>query len=330
MELLLEAEGLFRVGLRQLKHDPLAPIVGAKSLIKRTDELLAERLASILDAPNTGLRIKRDPQLINNFLAQGMDILLDAESLLQRWQQHPGERQELSALLDELTTLGEGAHLADLLPVDVLCEALLDLYGAVEESSLAVSERFFHEAQNAHEALINMLDELAAGQEVTPQPERIRALHDLLDESLDPSSMGLIRSDGSRTLSIRELGSATAELQQTASAFEADDEIVEIFLEEAVDILDSAGQALQRWLSDPDNAAPVPVDLVTASGSGLDPDISIAAAYYQAGRIARERRLGVDAVRKLIDERRQSAFLGFLGEPRVNVLALNLALDQRR
>ncbi|VVM36297.1 Hpt domain-containing protein [Pseudomonas fluorescens] len=257
VELLLEAEGLFRVGLRQLKHDPLAPIVGAQSLIKRSGTLLAERLASILDAPNTGLRIKRDPRLINNFLAQGMDILLDAESLLQRWQQHPGERQELSALLDELTTLGEGAHLADLLPVDVLCEALLDLYGAVEESSLAVSEQFFQEAQNAHEALINMLDELAAGQEVTPQPERIRALHDLLDESLDPSSMGLIRSDGSRTLSIRELGNATAELQQKATALEPDDEIVEIFLEEAVDILDSSGQALQRWLSDPDNVAPL-------------------------------------------------------------------------
>jgi chemosensory pili system protein ChpA (sensor histidine kinase/response regulator) len=257
LELLLEAEGLFRVGLRQLKHDPLAPIVGAQSLIKRSETLLAERLESILDAPNTGLRIKRDPQLINNFLAQGMDILLDAESLLQRWQQHPGERQELSALLDELTTLGEGAHLADLLPVDVLCEALLDLYGAVEESSLAVSERFFQEAQNAHEALINMLDELAAGQEVTPQPARIRALHDLLDESLDPSSMGLIRSDGSRTLSIRELGSATAELQQKATALEPDDEIVEIFLEEAVDILDSSGQALQRWLNDPDNVAPL-------------------------------------------------------------------------
>ncbi|MBC8997636.1 Hpt domain-containing protein [Pseudomonas sp. N40(2020)] len=257
VELLLEAEGLFRVGLRQLKHDPLAPIVGAQSLIKRTDALLGERLEAILNAPNTGLRIKHDPQLINNFLAQGMDILFDAENLLQRWQQHPGERQELSALLDELTTLGEGAHLADLLPVDVLCEALLDLYGAVEESSLAVSDRFFQEAQYAHEALINMLDELAAGQEVTPQPERIRALHDLLDESLDPSSMGLIRSDGSRTLSIRELGAATAELSQTSAAQEPDDEIVEIFLEEAVDILDSAEQALQRWLSDPDNAAPL-------------------------------------------------------------------------
>ncbi|PVZ61355.1 hybrid sensor histidine kinase/response regulator [Pseudomonas sp. B1(2018)] len=295
VELLLEAEGLFRLGLRQLKSDPLAEIPGARGLTERAKALLAERLENLLNTPNTGLRIKRDPQLINNFLAQGMDILLDAESLLQRWQQHPGERQELSALLDELTTLGEGAHLADLHPVDELCEALLDLYGAVEESSLAVSERFFHEAQGAHEALINMLDELAAGQEVSPQPQRIRALRELLDESLDPSAMGLIRSDGSRTLSIRELGAATADLEHTlppapvgASSLamdvnddalsldkrgagetiaselaptgegrELDDEIVAIFLEEAVDILESAGQALQRWLRDSDNAAPL-------------------------------------------------------------------------
>ena len=291
-ELLLEAEGVFRLGLRQLKVDPLAEIPGARSLIERTQTLLAERLEALLSTPSTALRTKRDPQLINNFLAQGMDILLDAESLLQRWQQHPGERQELSALLDELTTLGEGAHLADLHPVDELCEALLDLYGAVEESSLAVSDRFFHEAQSAHEALINMLDELAAGQEVSPQPERIRALRGLLDESLDPSAMGLIRSDGSRTLSIRELGSVTAELENTVppvgasllamdvnddallqdkrGAYESiasrlaptkdhelDDEIVSIFLEEAVDILESAGQALQRWLNDPENAAPL-------------------------------------------------------------------------
>ncbi|OFJ45214.1 hybrid sensor histidine kinase/response regulator [Pseudomonas koreensis] len=278
VELLLEAEGLFRVGLRQLKHDPLAPIVGAQSLIKRTEALLAERLQASSDGADSGLRLKRDPQLINNFLAQGMDILLDAENLLQRWQQHPGERQELSALLDELTTLGEGAHLADLQAVDGLCEALLDLYGAVEESSLAVSERFFHEAQLAHEALINMLDELAAGQEITPQPERIRALQDLLDEGLDPAAMGLIRSDGSRTLDIRELGSATAQLQQSVAALEPDDEIVEIFLEEAVDILDSAGQALQRWLKDPDNAAPLSSlqrDLHTLKGGARMAEVEV-------------------------------------------------------
>ncbi|UII71210.1 Hpt domain-containing protein [Pseudomonas sp. HN11] len=249
VELLLEAEGLFQRGLRDLDSDPLAPINGAQDLINRTQNLLAQQLDALLDVP-----VKRDPQLIASFLAQGMDILLDAESLLRRWQQHPGERQELTALLDELTTLGEGAHVADLYAIDALCEALLDLYGAVEESSLAVSERFFHEAEQAHEALISMLDQLAAGQEISPAPARVQALRELLDEALDPSATGLIKSDGSRTLSISELGAATQQLDhQTAM----DDEIVEIFLEEAVDILDSAGQSLKRWLLEPDNAAPL-------------------------------------------------------------------------
>ncbi|MGL5997775.1 MAG: Hpt domain-containing protein [Pseudomonas proteolytica] len=254
IDLLLEGEALFQRGLRQLDSDPLAPIDGAQSLIERTQERLDSQLEAFLNAPSGGLRVKRDPQLISNFLAQGMDILLDAESLLRRWQQHPGERQELSALLDELTTLGEGAHLADLHPMDELCEALLDLYGAVEESSLAVSERFFHEAELAHEALINMLDQLAAGQEVSPAPARMKALRELLDEGLDPSATGLIKSDGSRALSIAELGAATTQLQQD---WAVDDEIVEIFLEEAVDILDSAGQSLKRWLLDPDGVAPL-------------------------------------------------------------------------
>ncbi|KGE64522.1 MULTISPECIES: Hpt domain-containing protein [Pseudomonas] len=249
VELLLEAEGLFQQGLRDLDNDPLAPINGAEDLISRTQGLLDQQLEALLD-----VHIKRDPQLIANFLAQGMDILLDAESLLRRWQQHPGERQELTALLDELTTLGEGAHVADLHAIDALCEALLDLYGAVEESSLAVSERFFHEAEQAHEALINMLDQLAAGQEISPAPARVHALRELLDEALDPSATGLIKSDGSRALSIAELGAATQQLDQQTTM---DDEIVEIFLEEAVDILDSAGQSLKRWLLEPDNAAPL-------------------------------------------------------------------------
>ncbi len=80
--------------------------------------------------------------------------------------------------------------------------------------------------------------------------------------------------------------------------------------------------------ADPGNTEPIPVDLVTSSGSGLDPDISVAAALYQAARVARVRGLDAAKVQNLINQMVEPKQLGFLGEARVNVLQLNMALDE--
>jgi len=80
--------------------------------------------------------------------------------------------------------------------------------------------------------------------------------------------------------------------------------------------------------ADPGNTAAVPVDLITASGSGLDPHISVAAAEYQLARVTKTRGLASEKVQRLVAENTEGRTLGVLGEPRVNVLKLNIALDR--
>ncbi len=93
-----------------------------------------------------------------------------------------------------------------------------------------------------------------------------------------------------------------------------------------IDAIKGRVEALKA--ADPGNTAKIPVDLVTASASGLDPEISLAAANYQLARVARERKLQESQVKAIIDQLAQHPALGLLGEARVNVLALNLALDK--
>ncbi|HGA2318814.1 TPA: Hpt domain-containing protein [Pseudomonas putida] len=264
------AHGLFLQGLAQLGSTPLAAIAGAAQLIEQVGEAVDLRLASLHAEPQHSRHGKRDPQLIASFLAQAMDILLDAESLLSRWQQQPGQREPLDTLLDELTSLGHAAHLADLWQMDAVCEALLDLYGAVEEGSLGASPRFFAVAQHAHEALLDMLDEVAAGQELSPRPDCVDALREVLDGALDPDATGLVSPDAVTPLS----GSLEQDDEPDSPG---DKELLEVFLEESSDIVESAAAALARWQADPRSSVEVENllrDLHTLKGGARMVEIS--------------------------------------------------------
>ncbi|MEZ1435772.1 MAG: Hpt domain-containing protein [Pseudomonas asiatica] len=270
IEWLEAARSLFHLGLAQLDSTPLAAIPGAAELIEQVGQAVDGHLASLHDDPQHGRRSKRDPQSIARFLAQAMDILLDAESLLSRWQEQPGQRDALDTLLDELTTLGHAAHLADLWQMDDVCEALLDLYGAVEEGSLPADARFFAHVQRAHEALLDMLDEVAAGQDIPPRPELVDSLRHLLGQALAPEATGLVGIDTvtplhpdmdlADTLGLgpahNPLLPAVAEplVEEPESPGE---ELLEVFLEESSDIVESAAAALARWQADPRSSVEV-------------------------------------------------------------------------
>ncbi|MCE5987020.1 Hpt domain-containing protein [Pseudomonas sp. LM20] len=270
IEWLEAAHSLFHLGLAQLDSTPLAAIPGAAELIEQVGQAVDGRLASLHDDPQHARRHKRDPQLIASFLAQAMDILLDAESLLSRWQEQPGQRDALDSLLDELTTLGHAAHLADLWQMDDVCEALLDLYGAVEEGSLPADARFFAQAQRAHEALLDMLDEVAAGQDIPPRPELVDSLRNLLGQALAPEATGLVGIDTVTPLHpdmdlADTLGLGLAHNPSLPAVAEPlveepespGEELLEVFLEESSDIVESAAAALARWQADPRSSVEV-------------------------------------------------------------------------
>ncbi|MDV7213851.1 Hpt domain-containing protein, partial [Azotobacter beijerinckii] len=183
VELLQRAAQLLQRGLAQLDSWPLAPIDGSPAFLAEVRRLHQERLEAAKEGWLGDSGEVRDPRQIGRFLAEDLDTLLEAEDLLRRWRRDPEPPQELAALCGELDILGASARKAELPQIDALCQALLALYGAAQAGRLTLDERFFGAAEAAHEALIGMLDQVAAALEVIPQPERVAALQALLEDA---------------------------------------------------------------------------------------------------------------------------------------------------
>lgn len=238
LSLLSDALGLLEVGLEQVARHAPGAIPGAPALAKRVDVLLA-RPVEAQGRPGDDIRQAR-----SGLLTEGIEYLDQAQAALARWQRQPTLLQELPALLNALEALGETIHAAELPPMDTLCEALLDLYGAIDEASLAASSEVLDDAEQAQDALYDMFDELAAGQDVGTRDQPLRQLRRWLEGALAPGAMGA-PATGSNYWS--PLPGSPALPQ----GMEANAELLAFFLDEAGDLLESADEALRVWLLDP-------------------------------------------------------------------------------
>nr|WP_314478959.1 Hpt domain-containing protein [uncultured Pseudomonas sp.] len=259
---LTAAASMFGQGLAQLATTPFAPLPGAAELIEQVELAIDARIVTQAASAQPATHDARAPQQVAAFLSQAMDRLLEAESLLADWQRQPAQRGALDTLLDDMTELAHAAHSADLWQVDEVCEALLDLYGAVEEGSLPADSRFFAHVQQAHEALLDMLDELAAGQDIVARTPLVARLRDLQGQGLAPDATGRVGIDSVTPLhpdmDVQMADSPAPDVPQDSASMPlaqapegAGEELMEVFLEESSDIVESAAAALARWQADP-------------------------------------------------------------------------------
>ncbi len=298
-----------------------------------------------------------DPQVISLFLAEGMDILMDAERILERWEQSPSSFDQVESLINELKTLERGAQMAELPPIEQLANTLETLYSRILAQGYSPDAPFFALAHRGHEALLDMMDQVAAAQTIKPDASLLNELNAWLsthqvdapaaeptstapsdfassapsaDEDLEEASKSF---DALLQTTFDDLAGTTSETTESepeevvapevpespapvspldaisiepetpvappepppvpvepvpASApapmqgvepepIVADEEMLEIFLDEALELIDTASEALNRWQKDPDNlieVAKLQRDLHTFKGGARMAEIS--------------------------------------------------------
>ncbi|MFD2231933.1 Hpt domain-containing protein [Alkalimarinus sediminis] len=318
-DMLRQAAGYVRQGIEQLYNDPQHVLEGTEEFLSHLNELSELTFAEVADVEQVQ-SVTTDPQLINIFLTEGIDILLDAESILNNWRNNPVPGEELEKLVGELKTLSQGAQVAGLDDISEFADLLEEAYELIESGDVVANDNFLDTIAHGHEALLSLMDQVAAGLATQPNNKLIAEIKELiqsieanktaiseaeqqaiaqaaaeaekltqqeqealkeLDEELEveiPTLSGFDVEEEIPTLdSTEESETALPQLSAEDSASLLDPELVEIFLEEANDIINNTGELLQQWSEDttnPDLLVELQRELHTLKGGARLADIS--------------------------------------------------------
>ncbi len=202
VHLFIRGKDLIDEGFRQLESTPFAKIAGSDDLTADIERLSKQLIDEFHQRIGTSGNNSVDPQVLTVFLSEGMDILLDAESIFDRWQMEPGDKELIPSIIDEIQTLEKGAQMAELLPVVTLCQALQGAYQKTIDKNISPNDDFIEIIKEGQEGLLNMMDRVAASQtidhasdliaELIAEDEELESLEaDLENVELDLEEIGL-------------------------------------------------------------------------------------------------------------------------------------------
>ena len=282
--LLSRAADIIERGIRQLDTTPQANLDGTESLLADIAEAharISEGRAPTTEAEESTLT---DPHLVAVFLAEGLDILLDAEHILDAWSKEPAIDDNLNRLAEEIATLARGARHAGLKNIAELCDHLEQVYQHIQSGKLTPEDGVTDTLRQAHEILLTMMDQVAAGLAAQRHEDLLAQLRALAGPVPEEASADTGTDevpvltepgvpDAADTMGAQS-DERPGDLAESAEAPEEipealDPELTEIFLEEARDIIDRSSETLQQWSANPEDLEAVKAlqrDLHTLKG----------------------------------------------------------------
>ena len=268
-DMLTQAMHFIRLGIKQLTTSPQKGLDGTDNFLEDLSTLQKEIFKALPTTDEALENASQDPQIVNIFLTEGLDILLDAESILNEWQIHPVSNEQLFQLIGEVKTLHKGAVVAGLANIAELCECLEDCYNGINLKSAPPNKTFVTDIKRGHDALIDMMDQLAAGLTTKLDNKLLAELrthiqsqdlnrakddHDELFDKLGELEKQL--DDSLPSYAVSENDDISEEIlseNETSSENIMDAELAEIFLEEASELVNAMPPALTRLAEKPDN-----------------------------------------------------------------------------